>query len=275
MGNSNTTTLDARRLAEQLLDLDQPGISQLLRYVTESEYVVSEDQANAAQVLVNPQRLSPAAFNQAVLCGRQHRCALAVAALAESFFELPPTQRRQQWQTLYVECQQFPGLLRWLEALKPALDAERVHEPDNEPFNKLVDLCCQTFVARGIEKARRRQDVYRQYFQDPHYWRPAVQRFRIMHSRFGSLVAPWMSEFPVQHAKLRRRLDRKLVAAIFGAVVTVVYIVVVAVDIFPKWFTETVAMIFLLACFGVPLALVRRDLVRAWRDLFNQPKNRP
>lgn len=199
MKDYDSTSISARRWSEQVLDISD-GIdrTRLLKHLTDFDYVVPADQVDAMQILVNPTgpSLRWHTIERADLEGRRDRLTSAVAGFARSYFETKPPQRRSQWETLHHQCEQFPALLRWLHALAPALDIERVPHMGDEVLNRLVELCCRAYVARDPARARQRQEFLLMYCQDPFRWLAAIRRLISVEPKFTAKVAPWLNNLP-------------------------------------------------------------------------------
>lgn len=199
MKDYDSTSISARRWSEQVLDIsDGVDRTRLLRHLTDFDYVVPAEHVDAMQVLVNPTgpSLRWQTIERADLEGRRDRLTSAVAGFARSYFETQPPQRRSQWETLHHQCEQFPVLLRWLDALAPALDIERVPHVGDEVLNRVVEHCCRAFVARDPARARQRQEFILLYCQDPFRWLAAIRRLVSVEPRFTAKVAPWLVNLP-------------------------------------------------------------------------------
>ena len=193
---SSVSPVNARLWSATLLEVEESSSrSALLKYVTASDYIVSADRADALQILTNPQALvlQPNVIQRAERCGFENQMQAGVSKFAKSYFEMPHLERREHWQTLFTDCEQFPGLLSWLKDLEPALDVEQVHIAEDQHLNSFVQLCCQVFVARGIEQARMRQDIVRTYCENSDNWERVVKRLQYEHSYFVNNVAPWVN----------------------------------------------------------------------------------
>lgn len=199
MKDYDSTSLSARRWSEQVLGISD-GVDRirLLKRLTEFDYVVPADQVDAMQILVNPlgPSLRPQTLERADREGRRDRQTSAVASFAHSYFKVPVSERRGKWTTLRHQCDQCPALLRWLDDLAPALDLERAPRMGDEVLNHLIELCCQTYVAREPARARQRQEIILTCCQNPNQWLAPVRRLAAEEPRFTAQVAPWLKYLP-------------------------------------------------------------------------------
>lgn len=188
-------SINARQWSASVLEVDPNcETADLLGRLTGDEYVVSGEWADAMQVLANPGASSlPAnAILLATQAGARQRVEVAVAGFANSFFEIPPYRRQEQWQALHSDCKPFPDLTRWLNNLLPAMRIQRVPETGDEAIDTFATLCCQSYVARGPERARRRQLLIHAYCRKPASWQSAVKHLLDHHRDFVTTLVPWL-----------------------------------------------------------------------------------
>lgn len=189
--------LQARQWSASTLEVGTNcGTAELLQRVTRDDYMVSPERIDAMQLLVNPQAfaLITIVAQSAVEMGMRATMEAAVAGFANSFFEIPPDQRQQQWQSLQQECQAFPELQQWLNHLEPALHLLHIPETDDESSDAFVKLCCQSFVARDPERARRRQAIIHMYLHEPCPSQSVIADLQADHREFVTAVVPWLPE---------------------------------------------------------------------------------
>lgn len=195
MDQSTTITAHARRWSESVLELPEGADNRtLLRRLTEADYFASADDANAMQLLLSPESrsLPEDAPSAADFYGRREAVDRSLAHYAETFFDLTPVQRRQQWHSLAAEAADFPDLSDWLQRLEPALGVAKVPTTGDDRIDRFVDLCSQSFVARAPWHARQRQAIAHLYCQTPHLWEPVVQYLIGYRPAFINVVAPWI-----------------------------------------------------------------------------------
>lgn len=193
--DQSSISLNARQWSASVLDVDPNcETADLLGRLTDDEYVVNAEWADAMQVLVNPgaSSLPATAIPSATEAVARQRMEVAVTGFANSFFEIPTFRRKDQWGALYSDCRPFPDLMRWLNHLQPALNVERVPETDDQALDTFANLCCQSYVARGPERARRRQALIQMYCRKPVAWQPAVKHLLDHHRDFVTTLVPWL-----------------------------------------------------------------------------------
>ena len=168
--------------------------SDLLRRVTEWEYVMPPEAVDAVQVLANPGGLAPGSrvMELAARRGSELRRADKVADFADVIFDLSPEDRTQRWQALLDECRDDPPLMRWLNDLAPGLDVLVPPQSTNERFNRLVAECCQTFRLRHPANIRRRQEFLAECHSDRVLWEMAARDLKSRYPLFVGKIATWV-----------------------------------------------------------------------------------
>ena len=192
---------DAVRWARRSLRIDDvesaSSTAELLRRVTEWEFVVSPETADAVQLLANPAGLA-AGSNFAALAtqrGCEQRWEALVADFANEFFDLTPDQRGQRWRVLMDECPQIPSLVPWIFNLALGIEIAGVPSSTDDRFNELVQSCCQSFVARPPANIRMRQEFMAMCRADPDQWEAVANGLQSTHADFVRHVAPWIEDF--------------------------------------------------------------------------------
>lgn len=189
---------DAIRWARHSLRIDDAdaasSTADLLRRVTEWEYVIPPDAVDAVQLLANPEGLAPGSrgMELAARRGSELRREREVTDFAGVFFDLAPGQRTPRWQALRDECRDDRKLTRWLDDLAPGLDVAVPPTSTNERFNRLVTECCQTFVMRRPASIRRRQEFLAECHSDRVLWEMTARELKSRHPLFVGQIATWV-----------------------------------------------------------------------------------
>ncbi len=190
---------DAEHWARHSLRIDDvnsaPSTAELLRRVTEWEYVVSPETADAVQLLANPEGLAESNITAlATQRGCEQRWEALVADFTNEFFDLTPDQRGQRWQFLMDECREIPRLVDRLCDLSLGVEIAGVPTSTDDLINELVQACCKIFIALPPTKIRMRQDFMAMCRADPHPWEAAAQELQSTDADFVSHIAPWVDE---------------------------------------------------------------------------------
>ena len=194
-------TSDAVRWARQSLQIDDvgsaPSTAELLRRVTESEYLLSPETADAVQLLADPDGLAPGSHiaSLATQRGREQRLAAAVADCANEFFDLACDERRRRWKTLVDECANEPASAVRLNRLELGLDVEPPPLTDSANGNHLIQTCRDAFLARPLTAARLRRELCEMWRADVSTWEDVTDDALERHPQFFKAVAPWVDEF--------------------------------------------------------------------------------
>lgn len=205
--DQSSISIHAQRWSATVLNVETTcRTAELLQRLTDDDYVASTECIDAMQLLVNPQASAVTAITvqTAAEAGRRATLEVAVAEFASAFFEIPPDQRQQKWQTLHDDCQAVPQLTHWLKHLERALHLPHVPEMHDELGDVFVNLCCRSFVARDPERARRRQAIFHMYCHKPTSWQSIVTNLQTSHDEFVTAVVPWL---PQLHPLFLAELD--------------------------------------------------------------------
>lgn len=193
---------DARRHARHVIGIDGDDqdvqTADLLRRLSESEYCLASDLADAMQVLVDPKGLAsrPNVIDRADFVGRKQGLETAVASFAESFFTLPNFDRRLRWQELAGACCNVPHLRRWLKEMQTGLEVERIPVLAGDGDNNFVKRCCEAFVSRPLERARIRQELIIAYSRIPGFWQDVAWALQSQDRSFEEGVAGYIFDQP-------------------------------------------------------------------------------
>jgi hypothetical protein len=213
--DANIASTDARRWGLRMLELndrtDVADTAAVLRFVTRSNYVLSEEAAEAAQAAINPANANPLA----VKYGHEQRMAEAVSEFAAAFFQLPFDQRQARWKGLHDECQNFPSLSRWLDRLRSGLEFTEVPSSETAQLHELVQIICGVYTSKPPGSIRLRQEFVAAYLDKPEAWDAAFVELRTGHRYFMETIAPWIEGIssripdPDEMRQLRLRHDLK------------------------------------------------------------------
>jgi len=201
MSDQASTSLNARHLAERMLDISD-GIdrARLLRRVAEQDYVLPPEQIDAMQVLVNPTGMSLAVETMAreERRGHEEHLAVRVAAFKQNFFGLSCQERQRQWTSLIDECQPYHYLTTYLTRLKPGLLVASPAEPEDQDYGTLLETCRHVFVAPFRTAAELRLSFCDEWRKLPSVWDDIVDDMTEQYPEFFENVAPWVDAFGEQ-----------------------------------------------------------------------------
>ena len=197
-GITGSAEADARRWAFRRLGIEvasqPPSTSELLRRVTEWEYVIPPDAVDAVQLIANPSSLAlrPTVIERAGQLGKSHRCREAADLFRQRFFEIPNVERRRHWNGLVAECAGDPRLLAVLDRLKPGLDAIRPNLTTDEHLNHLIAVCCDSFIAHPIQATRIREAFCKAWRRDHGTWDKTTVLAIKKYFEFVGTVGSWI-----------------------------------------------------------------------------------
>ncbi len=191
-----TPSADARRWAIGELDFDKltepPDTAAVLRAVTEAGYVLSAESSEAVQVIVNPSVKNPSAEQR----GRETRLTQAVSEFANTYFEIPPQQRVEQWKALSDECKEIPSLFRWLDQLASGLTIAEIPTSTRVRTMELIKVSCNAFTEKPPGNIRLRQKYLSAILNDPEDCELVVEEMKSRSPEFVSRIAPWIELIP-------------------------------------------------------------------------------
>ena len=102
-----------------------------------------------------------------------------IQGFANQFFKLAAVDRQRQWQVLSDRCAGFPRLLRWLQQLKPALNANPVQNAEGYSLElTLAKHCEQTLVAAPSQQGAVRSRALSELAGQPQNWVQAARMLR-------------------------------------------------------------------------------------------------
>jgi hypothetical protein len=224
---SSTTEGDARWWAVRMLKRDDPDhslkIASLLSRVTESDYVLSNDETDAVQIIANSNLdgYSPL-VNRAAVAGCYERQKEAIGAFTRSYFDLPCAERTRQWKAMTDDCSAFPDLTARLLRLKPGLNVDWPQVPSQTRSRYILQTCRNVFLASPPDAAHFRRTLCNQWRADVAGYEDAVDELLDAHRELFQAVAPWVDQFgdqrfwdskPVRNFKVADRMTQDPVPA--------------------------------------------------------------
>jgi hypothetical protein len=195
-GQALTADLDARAWAARQLNCDCSDIRSLLTLVTESDYVLSANETDAAQVFSNcPLDNYPAIVERSRRAGEFDRLTTNLADFKRHFFNLPCLERKQSWELLAIECSSFPDLMARLMRLKNGLDVTWPATSPGSNQQYLLQVCRDVFLASPLEAAHLRRRLCDRWRHDVATWEDVVDEMLENHGGILQAIAPWVDQF--------------------------------------------------------------------------------
>lgn len=222
---SSTIQATAQSWANQLLDIESPSDpakkrSELLRLISQSDYVLSIDQANAAQ------RVTDVAPNGQTTLGREaisfwryEQGLQVIADYKAVFFNLACDERSRRWELLAGQYADQPDLHSQLIQLKRGLKISMPADPPNSRQEYILRTCRNVFLGSPSTAAYLRRVFCNQWSADES-WEDAIDEALEHYGDVLAGIAPWIDEFgnqrfwESQDAKLPRVLTKVIEAPV-------------------------------------------------------------
>jgi hypothetical protein len=151
-----------------------------LRRLPQEDFVPSSELRWALAALLRRQTEGgwEARADEAASAAEEQRLRSKVEAFAETFWDLPPAERRRCWQELRDRCAFAPALRARLDLLQAGLDINAGKPSSDARVNELANCVRELFVLRPGSRARVRRDILSRMDGKRKEWIRAVRHLR-------------------------------------------------------------------------------------------------
>lgn len=198
---SSTIQPAAQSWANQLLDIESSAdsvkkLSDVFRLITQSDYVLSIDQANAAQHVTQSARADSRLpiGHEAISQWRYEQGLQAIAEYKAVFFDLTCDERSRRWELLAGQYADQPDLHSQLVQLKRGLQIEMPTDPSTSRQEYILRTCRNVFLGSPSTAAYLRRVFCNQWSADES-WEDAIDEALEHYGDVLAGIAPWIDEF--------------------------------------------------------------------------------
>lgn len=196
---------------------------------------------DAAAVVAAPKQASERPLCRETIHALHAKYREAIEQFAETFFAVPPAQRKQRWQQLRDRCADIPHLMGRLNFLAVGLEVEVPRFiAESKQAGELSTEIMRMFVLRPAQRAYARQAVIAKSKEDPAAWEAVVRELKQHAPQVVDLEAALTSELLTWKAKekrrrarlaVRRKASQPVASKSSGSSVSVATLVIIAISL--------------------------------------------
>lgn len=201
---------DQRAWARETLELsntiapDDTPVA-ILKRLAASDFVPTDDWHGAIETLVPHEFTDDGSVPLAYYFEREPLVRHKIEQFADSFFDLAPAKRRQQWEQLRRLSAPWPPLSLWLTHLQPGLEIQfPTVSQTTEEIRTFARFVGEQFRQRPGRKSAEYWEQLNTTFQDRKHWQGVAWKFQRQFPDQAHVFAPWVQEFTQYSATLSK-----------------------------------------------------------------------